>query len=227
MNLNYNKDWKHLLSLPFRRAEQLGGLFKLIFALLMRKTLKHEDKLRLYIIKQWLLVPLSFWSVDVAGIGNYAAQQVKAGRRLDERTKFILDCLENCPPPSAQQTVIELERLAEVGDYSNFLGNPEKFEVAQQNLYNNMDLQRRWRRIKELWDVDIFRDSTGLIRRTMWVERNEHSPEWYFKGDDERSQFQTAFDLMCCEFDLYGYLGDRPLLLKPTSTAIWVIARCS
>src|SRR5688500_15883650 len=100
MNLNFAFDWKKLLSLPFGRGEKNGSIFKRIYDLLLGGELKREnDRLRLYIIKQRMLLPSSKCAIDYAGIGNYVAEQLAAGKSLDSRMTDLLDGLMSMPSP--------------------------------------------------------------------------------------------------------------------------------
>lgn len=218
-NLDFSSEWKRLVSLPLRHVERAGEPFRKLYKILKGRRFYHEpDRLRIYFVKQWLQVPFSLWPADFAGIGEHIAREIAEGRSLDDHMAFMLDGLERYPLPSAQEIVAEEERLAEAGDYTRFLQNPVKFEAKQAELISNMELQRRWRRFKELFNVEKYRGPDGLNRRTMLTERNERSDSWKFNPDDDRSIYQTALDLLCQEFDLLGFEGDRPLLLKPTVT---------
>ncbi|MBA4148284.1 MAG: hypothetical protein H0X66_09220 [Verrucomicrobia bacterium] len=217
--LNFAKEWLRLLELPFRRAELAGPTFRKLYAILSKKKLKDEtDRLRAYIIKQWLLVPFSLWPADFLGMGKFVADQLAEGHALSEQMVFLLDGLDRFPLPSAQEIVAAQERRVETGDYSRFLTNPLKFATKQLELVNNMELQRRWRRFKELFDVVKYRDADGINRRTMLMERNDRPESWVFDGKNPYSVYLTALNCLCEEFDLYGFDGDRPLLLKPTVT---------
>ncbi len=74
MNLNFDLDWKKLLSLPFGRGEKSGSVFKSVYDVLLGKLKRENDRFRLYIIKQWLLVPISKSPIDFVGVGKYAAE---------------------------------------------------------------------------------------------------------------------------------------------------------
>ncbi len=70
-----------------------------------------------------------------------------------------------------------------------------------------------------LHDVEKYRDQiSGVIRRTMIMERGFRPESWKFKGDCPESRFRTAFDGLCSQFKMYGVLWDQPLLMKPTIT---------
>ena len=86
---------------------------------------------------------------------------------------------------------------------------------AQNELAISTDpqLRRQWARIKASFNVQVWRDHKGVIRRTMSAERNLRLS---FSVNLRRREevFRAAFDAFCLRWNLYGMQNDEPLPLK-------------
>ena len=228
----FQQFWDELGQLGFSQKYKIGDVFKQVYA--AENSPEYADcKRYLTFIRQWLLVPYSFWPVDFAGIGRYLCEEVRAGRVLDPRLENVLGILRKFPAKSAQQIIIDHEREVKKGDYGRFINKNAKFEAFERLTINNPRRIAQWEKIK-----NDFKNSSvvkftpkALIRRTLMLERNFKLPGWEFiTWSDEEKAFQTAIDLYCAEWNLFGMEGDRPLLLKlsvnVTHQSVMIVVPC-
>lgn len=207
-------EWEKLGKLAFRRQEKIGALFRRVnYALTKSKDKSFCDCLR--ILKQWMLVPLTLWPIDISGLAEHFLKNLKPGYPLDERLSFIFSQLENLPSQEAQDAIAEYERYVEQGNYEPLIREKSKckYSFHEQELLNNQTLKREWEALKTLFKVEEFRDKKGIIRRRMAQERNFRS-DWKFLWNTDKERFLSAFDAFCHRWNLYGVEGDKPLLLK-------------
>lgn len=217
-------DWKKLGKLAFRRREKTGALFKRLLSLQAHQS----DRPELQVLRDWLLVPLTLWPIDIAGLVEHVCATLEAKKRIEPRILFILDQLRDLPPENAQKAVSEYEKFVEKGDYEPLIRAESKCKYAHQEaeLLKNSKLQQEWTALKALFDVNKYQDKKGIIRRRMAQERN-FRPDWQFKWRKMRDRFKPAFDAFCHRWNLYGMEGDKPLLLKlsvnPTANGLMIV----
>lgn len=214
---NLASDLKRLAKLAFRRVERIGPLLKNLWCLL-QKPEHQANHLQLRLVKEWLLVPLSLWPIEFAGLGAHVCQQLAAGQKLDSQMIALLDGLQNFPLPSAQKIVAAREHDVERGKYDPFIRNHAKYELMENALAKNLKLQEELAELNRMYNLDQYYSDRRVIRRRMVMERNFRPPEWQFRWDTEEDRFRQAFDTFCYCWNLYGIEGDQPLLLKPTVT---------
>ncbi len=217
-------DWEKLGKLAFRRREKTGDLFKRLLSLQAHES-EHPE---LRILRDWLLVPLTLWPVDIAGLAEHVCATLEAEQQIEPRLVFILDQLRHLPPENAQKAISEYEKFVEKGDYEPLIRTESKCKYAHQEveLLQNSKLQDEWTALKALFDVKKYRDKKGIIRRRMVQERN-FRPDWQFKWRKVHDRFKPAFDAFCHRWNLYGMEGDKPLLLKlsvnPTAHGLMIV----
>lgn len=221
-------DLARLDTLAFRRREKIGGLLRDVHRLLATKK-SHRDYRWLLVIKNWLLVPLTLWPIDFAGLGAYACARLRLGQRLDGRIVFILEESQHLPDAKAQKAIAEYERFVQQGDYEPLIRAKTKYATQEKELLGNRTLRKEWINLKRLFPVNQFRDRKGIVRRRMAQERN-FRPDWRFSWRTKKERFQTAFDAFCHRWNLYGMEGDQPLLLKlsvnPTAHGLMIVIPC-
>ena len=92
-----------------------------------------------------------------------------------------------------------------------------KFELYRQELAESPEFRQDWERIKQRFNLEKFRDSSGIIRRTATPERNWQWPT-HPEMEVTKDRFQVTFDFFCWKWFLYGMRNDEPLVEKLTYT---------
>lgn len=92
-----------------------------------------------------------------------------------------------------------------------------KFELYRQELLEMPDFRQDWKNLKGAFNLEQFRDSRGIIRRSAVPERNWQRPT-HPELEVTRERFQATFDFFCWKWFLYGMKGDEPLVEKLTCT---------
>lgn len=220
-------DWAKLGNLAFRRQERSGELFKRLLAL-QKADVASRLKSELDALRKWMLVPLTLWPIDIAGLVDYVCSTLERKKTVDSRLIFILDQLRELPSEEAQKAISEYEKFVEKGDYDPLIRSDSKckYSLHEAELLKNPKIHEEWASLKNLFDVDKFRDKKGIIRRRMAQERNFRN-DWAFKWQKMQDRFQTAFDAFCHRWHLYGMENDTPLLLKltvnPTAHGLMIV----
>lgn len=92
-----------------------------------------------------------------------------------------------------------------------------KFELYRQELSESPEFRQDWERIKQRFNLEKFRDSSRIIRRTATPERNWQRPT-HPEMEVTKDRFQVTFDFFCWKWFLYGMRNDEPLIEKLTYT---------
>ena len=206
---------KRLDDCGFRHREKYGEALTKIF------ELYENPDYRLYrslfvLIRDWLLVPYSFWPVDFNGIARFMHRELTAGRVLDRRFLLATRFLHDYPPALARELVAANERNVQVGEYRQFVRSNSRYESYERLIVTSQKLKMEWEEIKALFPMELFLDKKGIVRRTMVCERNFKTIDFLFGWEDIEDQFQAVFDSFCFRWSLYGMEKDQPLLLKLT-----------
>ena len=109
------------------------------------------------------------------------------------------------------------EHHARQGRYEEIVASPHKYDAYVRQLDGTPQFWREWDELKTAFTRLAFWDAAGLVRRSPLSERNwERGGLPNFKNPAER--FQTAFDVFCWKWFLYGMERaaprDRPLVQK-------------
>ncbi len=178
-----------------------------------KRSLRGEDGERLRKLHDWVLVPLTLWPFEVRDLLRESLAQRDSQKVLSEQQRLVIDLLPAPPDQSTCEIVARHEHQVQSGVYENVLGNAAKYAQKEAELRADPSFQSQWARIKTLFDLRNYADHKGVIRRTMGTERNLR-PEWSNRLPEPQAAFQTAFDVFCMSWNLYGMLHDEPLLLK-------------
>ena len=233
------QDLAHLSTLAFRRKQHCGPLVEKFHAL--RKEIAQSGHAgQIWNIYDWLLVPLSLWPIDFAGLASHLLEILESSSSSASTSSFdlkvqgskfkvqssssskvtphsafsILHLIDSPPPPETQAIVAEFEHHVESGRYEKMLKQAEKFDEQEKALLQDEQLAAEWTELKRLFNVKDFQNSRGVIRRRMSQERNLREGGWQFDWTDPRRRFHLFFDAFCYRWKLYGMEHDRPLLLK-------------
>ena len=109
------------------------------------------------------------------------------------------------------------EHHARQGRYEGIVARPQKYDAYVRQLAGTPQFWREWDELKAAFTRLAFWDAAGIVRRSPLSERNwERGGLPNFKNPAER--FQTAFDVFCWKWFLYGMERaaprDRPLVQK-------------
>ncbi|MBA4149062.1 MAG: hypothetical protein H0X66_13180 [Verrucomicrobia bacterium] len=173
----------------------------------------------LKLIRGWLVVPFSLWGRDFINMGKYLAEQLRAGNPLSPRFVLVMRLLREYPPEAAQLLVAMHEHDVQKGKYDGWTRKNKKFLAYEKRIQNNPELLKEWALIKEEFDITLYRNPAGIIRRYIFCERNFKNADWEFKFDDDEEQFYEAFTDFCLKWNLWCMEcleQDTPMLLKLT-----------
>ena len=173
----------------------------------------HPQEKLLSKIYSWLLVPLSLWPIDFAGLSKHLLDHIKSGTEFGDELVLLLKTIDEPPDAETQKIVGEFEPDVEAGRYERLILRPEKFEELDEALLQNEELASTWREVKRHHDLKTYQNSRGVIRRRLSQERNLREG-WEFDWQDQRKRFFSIFDALCHRWRLYGIEHDKPLLLK-------------
>jgi hypothetical protein len=165
------------------------------------------------VLYRWMFVPITLWPINVHQVFAYGLAQLSAGKPLDKEMLLLLEVLPAPPHDKVCEVVARHEHDVQRGHYEELVTTTAKFDAEELVAARNSELKEEWKRIKDTWDVDRFRDGKGVIRRTLSAERNLRQPfsvDWKKRAE----RFQAVFDAFCFRWNLYGMQGDRPLLMK-------------
>lgn len=178
---------------------------------------------------RWMFVPVTLWPFNIHDVFAACLAQVSAGKLPDKDMRLLLEVLSAPPSEEVCAVVARHEHDVQRGHYEELVTTTAKFEATEKAAALDPRLNREWKRIKELWDINSYRDHKGVIRRTLGAERNlreSFSVNWKKRA----ARFQAVFDAFCLRWNLYGMQGDSPLLMKlsvnvtPYGTMIFVPA---
>lgn len=208
----HQADLARLRSMAFSRqkgcTEVLGELWSL-----REKIDAHLYSAEIWRVYDWMLCPLTLWAVDYPGLAGHLVAVLRSGKPFDSDLALLLHLLE-APPSSATQSGIGLyESTVSKGRYDSLLKQPEKFAETEAKLSQDAELLELWRLVKRRFKRELAVIKAPVVRRTLSRERNfePHLPfVWRSKG----RRFQVLVDALCYRWKLYGFEGDKPLLLK-------------
>jgi hypothetical protein len=219
-------DLAALDKLAFHRREKSGGIVEQWHAQ-YRRLRKHKDFDVAAKAYRWLFVPLTLWAIDVHGLVLVLIGRLSKPGRIDPRLRMLIDLIGE-PPDAIVQTAAAHEEFAvQQGQYERLVKSQHKFDEIEERLAKNRRFRGEWESIKREWDVTAFANRAGVVRRRMVQERGFRS-DWEFAWTNKRERFKFAFDAFCQRWDLYGMLGNQPLLMKlsvnltPHGTMIFV-----
>jgi hypothetical protein len=160
-----------------------------------------------------MFVPITLWPFNIHDVFASCLERLAKGKPLDKEMRLLLEILPAPPAEEVCAVVAQHEHEVQRGQYEGLVTTTAKFDATETAAALDPALNREWLRIKELWDVHLYCDHKGVIRRTLTTERNlRHSFSVNWKKRAER--FQAVFDAFCLRWNLYGMQGDKPLLIK-------------
>ena len=204
-------DLKKLQARAFDRAEWAEEAIRRYHAAIPNLDAAVVQTLRgLY---DWMFVPTTLWPFNVQDVLEDCLSVLEKGKRLNVRHRLLIDLLPEPPDDTACAAVADHELHVQKGTYENLVKTQAKYSQNEIAIRNDPQLRRQWARLKAAFDVKIYRDHKGVIRRTMTAERNLR-PSFSVNVRRREEVFHAAFDAFCLRWNLYGMQHDEPLLLK-------------
>jgi hypothetical protein len=160
-----------------------------------------------------MFVPTTLWPFNIQDVLEDCLSVLKKGKHLNARHRLLIDLLPEPPDDAVCAAVANHELHVQKGTYENLVKTQAKYSQNEIAIRNDPQLRRQWARLKAAFDVEIYRDHKGVIRRTMTAERNLR-PSFSVNVRRREEVFHAAFDAFCLRWNLYGMQHDEPLLLK-------------
>ena len=114
----------------------------------------HRDYADVERLCQWLFVPLTLWSVGVAGLMTHVLKKMVSGGKLDAKAKLLLSWLGAPPDQAVQYVAAAHEHLVQQGNYESLIKSQPKFEEMEQQLHRDADFNRAWNEIKAGFELE-------------------------------------------------------------------------
>lgn len=112
------------------------------------------------------------------------------------------------------------EHTARHGGFENVVGSLHKFTNFSRKVAASSLFQREWQALKAEFKELHFWDAGGIVRRSPLPEGNWHRDESVPHFKSVANRFQSAFDVFCWKWFLYGIQRaaprDKPLVQKLT-----------
>lgn len=212
----FDKLCKFVATLAFNQQKKVAKVLREMHCLY------HDPQYARYrpflkLIRGWLVVPYSMWPRDIIGLANYLSAQLKAGIPLSPRFVLVMRLMREYPPEAAQMLVAMHEHDVQKGKYDGWTRRNKKFLAYEKRVQNNPELLKEWEMIKKEFDITLYRNPAGIIRRYIFCERNFKNADWEFTFDDDESAFYEAFTCFCVKWKLWCMEcleKDTPMLLK-------------
>ena len=206
-----NLDLKKLQASAFDRAEWAGEALQRYHSAIGKLDEAVVKPLRgLY---KWMFVPTTLWPFNVQDVLEDCLSVLEKGKHLNARHRLLIDLLPEPPGDAVCAAVADHELHVQKGTYENLVKTQAKYSQNEIAIRNDPQLHRQWARLKAAFNVKIYRDHKGVIRRTMTAERNLR-PSFSVNVRRREEVFHAAFDAFCLRWNLYGMQHDEPLLLK-------------
>jgi hypothetical protein len=162
---------------------------------------------------EWMFVPPSLWPFNIQDVLSDCLAALQTGKRLNSRHRLLIEFLPPAPDESVCSVVADHELRVHKGIYENLVRTQAKYAQNELTLKTNPEFHRQWKRLKTAFNLQLYRDYKGVLRRTMMTERNLR-PCFSVNLCRRAEVFQAVFDAFCLRWNLYGMQNDEPLLLK-------------
>ena len=184
------------------------------FHALEKRIAAHPLAEDIWNVYDWLLAPYTLWPVDFAGLAIHIVDLLKVRRDFDSDLILLLNILDSPPKESTQAAIGAYEQTVAQGKYDSLVKQPQKFMEHEAQLQQDAELAGLWRKICQRFSTGNFEvNAKRIIRRSMSQERN-FRPNLRFAWKKRKEKFDMIFDALCHRWILYGFEGDKPLLLK-------------
>src|SRR5688572_7913591 len=103
----------------FRHREKYGHILIRVHQLIQSSRYR-AHRPALIRLRDWLVIPYSFWPCDFEGLAPHVCKTLIAGQELDEKLRNALDLLQDYPASLAQELVAANEHNVRLGQYRQF-----------------------------------------------------------------------------------------------------------
>jgi hypothetical protein len=211
MSKSLHLDLKKLQARAFDRAEWAEEAIRRYHAAIPNLNATVVQTLRgLY---DWMFVPTTLWPFNIQDVLEDCLSVLEKGKHLNAQHRLLIELLPEPPDDAVCAAVADHELHVQKGTYENLVKTQAKYSQNEIAIRTDPQLRRQWARLKAAFDVKIYRDHKGVIRRTMTAERNLR-PSFSVNVRRREEVFHAAFDAFCLRWNLYGMQRDEPLLLK-------------
>jgi hypothetical protein len=204
-------DLKKLKARAFDRAEWAERVLRNYHAANLNPNDAVAQQLRA--LYNWMFVPTTLWPFNVQDVLADCLAALEKGKGLNSRHRLLIELLPEPPDETICDAVADHELHVQKGAYENLVKTQAKYSQNELAISTDPELRRQWEGIKAAFDVQVYRDHKGVIRRTMSAERNLR-PSFSVNLRRREDVFRAAFDAFCLRWNLYGMQNDDPLLLK-------------
>jgi len=205
------QDLEKLDALAYHRREYSQDDIRRFHALCRKNG--REALGSLEILHRWMLTPITLWPLNIHDVFCACLDFIEEGKPFDAEMTFLLNWLPEPPSEEVCRVAMEHEHLVQHGSYESLVTTTAKFDSIEKEALRNPELLREWQAIKNQWDVSLFANEKGILRRSLTGERNLR-PRFKVDWSKPRHRFQAAFDVFCMRWNLYGMEGDKPLTMK-------------
>ena len=212
MRRSLKADLGKMQGYAFRRIQKCSELVRRFHAL-KKKINRRSDADLIWNLYDWLTAPLTLWPIDFEGLANHVLSLVKSDHSSDEQLILLLGLVGLPPGETAQKVIERFEHDIAKGRYEELVLRQEKYAELENRLTSDSELKSAWQCIRKYFRIQKFQNERGVIRRRMSQERNFRDG-WDFDWRSPKKRFMAIFDALCYRWDLYGFQGDQPLLLK-------------
>jgi hypothetical protein len=215
MELNLTADLKELEQRAFNLQKQQAALLTDLHELLARPDCASVHEW-LFLLRTWILSTYSLWAPDVIGMAQFVCKQVRATGQIDPKLISVLRKMRAMPNEEVQEMVSENEHAMAVGDFNWCLTDSAqgKYAAAEKQVIADPALKADWEQFNRDHNVALYRNSAGIVRRRMDMERNFRTRESKFRWETDEDKFRVDFDVLCNLYSLHGFEGEKPLLQK-------------
>jgi hypothetical protein len=204
---------ERLRGMAFRHFDRCHEAVE-VFHSLGKRIGRHPLADEIWNVHDWLLSPFSLWPIDFVGLARHIARELRRKRDFDVDLVLLLQLLDSPPTEFTQAAIAAYEQKVQAGEYDSLVKQPQKFQEHEATLQRDGELLGYWRRVKERFPTAKYEaNARHVIRRSMSQERN-FRPLMQFTWHRRKDKFEQIFDALCYRWYLYGFEGDRPLLLK-------------
>jgi len=227
MRMDKEADLNRLGGLAFKRMEACRPLIELFYGL-PASAHEHPDYGLLQSSYAWLFVPYSLWPIDIGGLITNLLERICSNKRCAKDVAVLVRFLGSVPSEEANAAVSAHEHDVRVGNYEHLIAAHHKYDFKEQELSHKPEFKDDWSMLKAHFEIPKYRDSKGIIRRSMVQERNFRPKGWDFSWGSKEARFRSVFDAFCHKWMLYGMEGEKPLLQKlsvnitPLGTMIFI-----
>lgn len=130
---------------------------------------------------------MTLWPCNLHQFLTHVLDTVTSGQKSEASIELLLDVLPPLPDLKTSEAITAHEHDVQAGRYEHLVpASPAKFLTSARSLARNAEFRADWKKIAENFDISLYADPKGVIRRTMvsssaWPRpcRREKSSRWF------------------------------------------------